>query len=318
MNVVESPLHQPSRRLLLTPLRYPGGKGALYTTLRDLVRANDLSSGTYVEPYAGGVGAGLALLITGVVKRIVVNDLDPALYAFWRSVVKDPEGFAKQVAEVELSVREWRKQKEIYRSADRRDYLPLGFATFYLNRTNHSGVLNAGPIGGLDQTGSYKIDARFNRAALLERLRLIALHASQIVVLRHDGRKVIKRYTAMQDTIVYADLPYFQKAAALALIIGGLVLEFWASGYFQKAGTLYMNSFTDEDHRDLARCLADAQSGRWLLTYDDVDEVESLYRQFRRERFSLSYSAHRVTRGKELMVYSHGLRVPWSEHVGII
>lgn len=295
MNVVESPLHQPSRRLLLTPLRYPGGKGALYTTLRDLVRANDLSSGTYVEPYAGGVGAGLALLITGVVKRIVVNDLDPALYAFWRSVVKDPEGFAKQVAEVELSVREWRKQKEIYRSADRRDYLPLGFATFYLNRTNHSGVLNAGPIGGLDQTGSYKIDARFNRAALLERLRLIALHASQIVVLRHDGRKVIKRYTAMQDTIVYADPPYFQKA-----------------------GTLYMNSFTDEDHRDLARCLADAQSGRWLLTYDDVDEVESLYRQFRRERFSLSYSAHRVTRGKELMVYSHGLRVPWSEHVGII
>ena len=294
MNVVESPLHQPSRRLLLTPLRYPGGKGALYTTLRDLVRANDLSSGTYVEPYAGGVGAGLALLITGVVKRIVVNDLDPALYAFWRSVVKDPEGFAKQVAEVELSVREWRKQKEIYRSADRRDYLPLGFATFYLNR-NHSGVLNAGPIGGLDQTGSYKIDARFNRAALLERLRLIALHASQIVVLRHDGRKVIKRYTAMQDTIVYADPPYFQKA-----------------------GTLYMNSFTDEDHRDLARCLADAQSGRWLLTYDDVDEVESLYRQFRRERFSLSYSAHRVTRGKELMVYSHGLRVPWSEHVGII
>ena len=295
MNVVESPLHQPSRRLLLTPLRYPGGKGALYTTLRDLVRANDLSSGTYVEPYAGGVGAGLALLITGVVKRIVVNDLDPALYAFWRSVVKDPEGFAKQVAEVELSVREWRKQKEIYRSADRRDYLPLGFATFYLNRTNHSGVLNAGPIGGLDQTGSYKIDARFNRAALLERLRLIALHASQIVVLRHDGRKVIKRYTAMQDTIVYADPPYFQKA-----------------------GTLYMNSYTDEDHRDLARCLADAQSGRWLLTYDDVDEVESLYRQFRRERFSLSYSAHRVTRGKELMVYSHGLRVPWSEHVGII
>ena len=99
----------------------------------------------------------------------------------------------------------------------------------------------------------------------------------------------------MQDTIVYADPPYFQKA-----------------------GTLYMNSFTDEDHRDLARCLADAQSGRWLLTYDDVDEVESLYRQFRRERFSLSYSAHRVTRGKELMVYSHGLRVPWSEHVGII
>ena len=156
MNVVESPLHQPSRRLLLTPLRYPGGKGALYTTLRDLVRANDLSSGTYVEPYAGGVGAGLALLITGVVKRIVVNDLDPALYAFWRSVVKDPEGFAKQVAEVELSVREWRKQKEIYRSADRRDYLPLGFATFYLNRTNHSGVLNAGPIGGLDQTGDRK------------------------------------------------------------------------------------------------------------------------------------------------------------------
>lgn len=273
---------------MLSPLRYPGGKGLLYTTLKALVRANGLAGGTYVEPYAGGAGAGLGLLLTGQVRRIVINDLDPALYAFWRSVVKTPDEFAERTRLAKLNIREWRRQKTVYATAERTDYLNLGFATFYLNRTNRSGVLNAGPIGGLDQTGSYKIDARFNKAALLERLRLIALHAPSILVLKRDGRSVIEQYAKRDDVIIYADPPYFEKA-----------------------GTLYMNSFGPDDHRALASCLTGLPTAKWLLTYDNVPQVGQLYGGLRRQSFSLAYSAHRVMRATELMVFSNGLTVPW-------
>lgn len=273
---------------MLSPLRYPGGKGSLYPTLRRLIRANYLTGGTYVEPYAGGAGAAIALLVTGEVRRIVINDLDPALYAFWRSTVKSPGELAARTRDAKLTVREWKRQKKIYSNADRTDYLNLGFATFYLNRTNHSGVLNGGPIGGLDQQGTYKIDARFNKTALLERFRLIALHAARITVLHQDGRRVIDTYAARDDTLVYADPPYFEKA-----------------------GSLYLNSFREQDHARLADCLNKAAQRRWLLTYDNVAQVPSLYPERRRENFSLHYSAHRVVTATETMVFSDALAVPW-------
>jgi DNA adenine methylase len=279
---------EPSRRLMLSPLRYPGGKGSLYPVLKRLIRANGVTGGTYVEPYAGGAGAAVALLVTGEVRRIVVNDLDPAIYAFWRAVTKCPDEFAAKTRDAKLTVPEWRRQRSIYTGADRKDHLNLGFATFYLNRTNHSGILNGGPIGGLDQHGAYKIDARFNKVALLERLRLVALHAKSITVLRQDGCSVIERFAGQAETLVYADPPYFEKA-----------------------GSLYMNSFDAEDHRKLAERLNGVGGAKWLLTYDNVPQVEDLYQERRRQTFSLSYSAHRVVKATEAMVFGDGLLVPW-------
>jgi DNA adenine methylase len=283
---------EPRRRLMLTPLRYPGGKGSLYTALRQLVRANDLTSGTYVEPYAGGAGAAIALLVTGEVRRIVINDLDPAIHAFWRSVIECPTEFADRARTIELSVTEWKRQRSIYAAADRTDYLNLGFATFYLNRTNHSGILNGGPIGGLDQRGRYKIDARFNRKALLERIRLISINSARIEILQEDGLSVIERFVNRPDVMIYADPPYFEKA-----------------------GSLYLNSFVPGDHERLASHLRTVRDRRWLLTYDDVPQVACLYPNLRRESFSLSYSAHRVVKATETMVFSDGLAVPWENGV---
>lgn len=274
------------KRPRLSPLRYPGGKSSLYPRLRSLVRANKLSDGTYVEPYAGGAGAALALLITGEVHRIVINDLDPAIYAFWSAVVNTPREFSALLSGAKLTVDEWERQKDVYRSARTDDQLKLGFATFFLNRTNRSGVLNGGPIGGLDQTGNYKIDARFNRPELLERIRLIGLHAKRITVLNEDGVTITKRYAGQKKALVYADPPYFDKA-----------------------GSLYMNSFSAKDHERLANCLNRLSDRRWLLTYDDVPQVADLYSERRREQFSLNYSAHRVLKASELMVFSDGLRL---------
>jgi len=275
------------KRPLLSPLRYPGGKGALYQPLRSLIRANGLTSGTYVEPYAGGAGAGIALLITGQVQRIVINDLDPCVYAFWRAAVEHGDEMATRTKNAQLTVKEWKQQKVIYEGADRDDYLTLGFAFFYLNRTNRSGVLNGGPIGGLDQSGPYKIDARFTKDTLLERLRLVALHAKRITVLNEDGLKVIKNFARKPDAFIYADPPYFNKA-----------------------GSLYMNSFREDDHRALASVLNARADARWVLTYDDVPDVPLLYADRRRERFSLGYSARRVVKATEIIVYSDGLALP--------
>ncbi len=286
MSPTETPTRTP-KRVTVSPLRYPGGKGLLYSRLRSIIRDNRLTSRTYVEPYAGGAGAALGLLVSGQVEEIAINDLDSAVYAFWRAVVDEPDEFSQLVRTVDLTVEEWEKQREVYDTAPRDNLLQLGFATFYLNRTNRSGVLNGGPIGGKDQTGNYKIDARFNRDTLLERIRLIGLYASRITVTNHDGRDVIKRYADDANAFIYADPPYFEKA-----------------------GSLYMNAFDGAGHQSLADGLNLAKSAEWVLTYDNVPEVHSLYAERRRVLFSLNYSAHRVMKALEVMVFSDSLRIP--------
>lgn len=277
------------RRVTVSPLRYPGGKGLLYSRLRQIIRDNDLTSSTYVEPYAGGAGAALGLLVSGQVSNIAINDLDPAVYAFWRAVVDEPQAFSELVRTVDLTVEEWERQRDIYDNSPRDELLSLGFATFYLNRTNRSGVLNGGPIGGKDQTGNYKIDARFNRATLVERIRLIGLHASRILVTNLDGRDVIKHYADEESALIYADPPYFEKARSL-----------------------YMNAFDASDHEELAKCLNEVDVARWVLTYDNVPRVQELYGGRRSRLFSLNYSAHRVVKAQEIMVFSDSLKIPES------
>ncbi len=267
--------------MLASPLRYPGGKGALYSRLRSLIRDCDLAGCTYVEPYAGGAGAAMALLVTGQIERVVINDLDPAIYAFWRTLVDDPHWLISMIENVELSVAEWERQRAIFASGDISDIEALGFATFYLNRTNRSGVLNGGPIGGLDQSGNYKIDARFNRPQLAERVRILGLYADRIAVSSRDGRKVIEKYGGARNTFIYADPPYFEKA-----------------------GSLYLNAFNERDHERLAKTLNANAAGSWLLTYDDVPRVHELYGDRRRRSFELNYSAHRVTKATEVAILS--------------
>lgn len=272
-----------NRRLMASPLRYPGGKGALYSRLRKVIRENNLAGCTYVEPFAGGAGAGLGLLVTGQVSKVVINDLDPAIYAFWASLVTDPDAMIARIQKVPLSVKEWRRHKEIY-SSDDADLSSLGFATFYLNRTNRSGVLNGGPIGGLDQTGNYLIDARFNREALAERVRTLGLFRDEITVTSLDGRTVARKYASRPNTFVYVDPPYFEKA-----------------------GSLYMNYFRADDHAALAKDLNAKANGHWLLTYDAVPQVDEFYGDRRIRRFGLNYSAHRVTKATEVAVLSDTL-----------
>lgn len=270
-----------NRSAAASPLRYPGGKAALAGFFADIIKRVGIRSTTYIEPYAGGVGAGIVLLQKGLVRRLVINDIDPAVYSFWKSVTEQPEEFAAAVLDVPLNVDEWRTQQAIYRQADESDRFALGFAFFYLNRTNRSGILNAGPIGGVKQTGNYKIDARFNRKQLADRILAIGALADRITVLSVDGMQVIRRYIRKKSSFIYIDPPYVDMG-----------------------GSLYLNAFTHRDHADLAQLLAAERGGNWVLTYDPSDFIRRLYRDHDVHDYQLTYSAHRPGKAQELMIAS--------------
>lgn len=276
----------------VSPLRYPGGKAPLAGFFESTIKELELDKPTYIEPYAGGAGAGLELLLKGVVDTVVINDLDPAIHACWRAMVKDPDAFLTLMDRTPLTIDEWKNQREIYRRRHNSDVSPLelGFATFYLNRTSRSGVLGAGVIGGFKQAGDYKIDARFKKDVLRLRIEKIAELSGKIRVTKQDGAARLREYLPKENVFAYVDPPYVEKGSSL-----------------------YMSAFKEEDHRALAEVLNSHANTNWILTYDVADLIRSLYKARDVSEFRLLYSAHlRGTKGKlartsasELMVLSN-------------
>lgn len=272
------------RRSNPSPLRYPGGKASLADFFESTIEALGLNTPTYVEPYAGGAGAGLDLLYRGVVNRVVINDLDKSIYSVWSSMLNQTDAFLNRLETIPLTVDEWKRQREIYRARDDKDIDPLdlGFATFYLNRTNRSGVLRGGIIGGLQQAGTYKLDARFNRATLRARIEQLAAHRSKIYVSHQDGVVRLRHWLPRENVFAYVDPPYYYKGSFL-----------------------YLNSFNDRQHADLAALLNALADANWVLTYDMADEIKALYPNRKTLDFNLHYSAHRREVASELMVVSN-------------
>lgn len=279
----QTPLHiRPTgRTAAASPLRYPGGKAALADFFGQVIERLEIESPQYVEPYAGGAGAGLVLLRQDRIDRLVINDIDPAVFAFWQAIVSDADEFAGRIHDTPLTVDEWRGQKAVYRAADESDPMLLGFAFFYLNRTNRSGILNAGPIGGMNQTGNYKIDARFNREQLAKRVADIAALSSRITVLSLDGMAVTRQYATDPASFLYIDPPYVDMG-----------------------GSLYLNAFTHRDHADLATSLDAVPDGNWVVTYDVSDFIRDRYHAHDVREYELSYSAHRAGKASELLIAS--------------
>ena len=263
-----------------SPLRYPGGKTFLFPFIDSIIKEKGLQGVTYVEPFAGGAGAALALLFLEKVDRIVINDFDPAIYAFWKAAIFETEKFVKKILSIPLTVTEWRKQKAIY-SCPKASVFNKGFATFYLNRTNVSGILNGGPIGGIEQTGKWKINARFNKEGLAERIGQLALYRNRISVFNRDGVELIRDFLGKKNTFIYLDPPYYDKGA-----------------------TLYLNHYKSGDHQKLAKQLNKHSKALWVLTYDANKAIESLYENRKIINFSLGYTARESRRGKELMILS--------------
>lgn len=263
-----------------SPLRYPGGKACLSEFLSGLIRTNGISNCTYVEPYAGGAGAALTLLFLEKVDNIIINDLDKAIYSFWRSVLTQTEKFIDLVFSAKLSMKEWQRQREIYRNKNSKQ-LELGFATFYLNRTNRSGIIEGGPIGGSKQDGKWLIDARFNKAELITRIENIASYKDRISIKNLDGIELLKKIPKDRKHFVYLDPPYYVKGSCL-----------------------YLNHYEDDNHTRLARYLNSRNNFFWVMTYDNVPQIKDLYTNRRQHDFSLHYHVDLPKIGKEILVFS--------------
>ena len=203
--------------MIYSPLRYPGGKGKLAPFMKVLIEKTGHKGGTYIEPFAGGAGIALDLLENDIVSQIVINDLDKGIYSFWRAILSETDRFVEAVHEVPLSVEEWKKQREILLRADNKYSFELGFSTFYLNRTNRSGIINGGMIGGLEQNGVWKLDARFNKDNLINRILKIAKKKECIHLYNKDVASLIKNYLPKyeKEAFVYFDPPYFKKGKQL-------------------------------------------------------------------------------------------------------
>jgi DNA adenine methylase len=263
-----------------SPLRYPGGKAILSSLIEKLIRALSVKEVVYVEPYAGGAGAALTLLFQEAVDSIVLNDFDYAIYSFWKAVTHNNKDFIDKIKGIDLTVEEWELQKSIFHNPASSNF-DLGFSTFFLNRTNRSGILNSGPIGGKDQSGNWKIDARFNRTELIKRVEKIGKYKNRIKVQNEDGIDLTRSMIPNKSYFIYLDPPYVCKGS-----------------------DLYLNYYKEDDHENLAELLNHNASSQWLLSYDNVELIRNLYMERRQVEFDLVYHADKVKYGKELLILS--------------
>lgn len=273
-----------------TPLRYPGGKGKLAPYVKRLIAANNLFDGEYVEPYAGGAAIALELLFHEYVSSIRINDISKPVYCFWKSVLDHTDELCKLIVDTTVNVDSWDIQKKIFMNPDQHSDISLGFAMFFLNRTNRSGILNGGVIGGRDQKGKWKIDARYNHKNLVFRIESIAKMKEKITVTQIDA-EIFLRNGAKEwgrDTLIYCDPPYYVKGR-----------------------DLYHNYYVHADHQSIARIMTEeVVQPRWIVSYDNVSEIRDLYTECPSITYTIGYSARTAKQGSEIMFFSDDLNIP--------
>ncbi len=264
-----------------SPLRYPGGKTQLASFVEQLIRQNNLLGGTYVEPFAGGAGIAWQLLRKNVVNTVVINDLSKSIYSFWHTVVYQSDVLCGLIENTPVTIDQWYEQREVQSNQDA-SILDLGFSTLFLNRVNRSGILHAGVIGGKDQAGKYRLDCRFNKTKLIEKIQWIALQADRITLTNMDGTHFLSELvpTFEERTLINIDPPYYNKGKEL-----------------------YQNFFEHDDHAALFAEIR-AVNRPWMVTYDNTKEIVDIYEGFNPKEFSLNYSAQVKRRGKEIIVLS--------------
>lgn len=273
---------------ILSPLRYPGGKHKLLKYTTELITANNLEGCTYVEPFAGGAGLALALLNDNIVNRLILNDLDRSIYAFWYCVLNDTDALCQRISATNVTMDVWHEQKIIQSNKENANLLDLGFSTFFLNRVNRSGILTGGVIGGYEQKGNYLMDCRFNRNRLIEKIQKIASYKDKISFYNLDAIEFIHNVIGKLDekSFIFLDPPYYQNGPKL-----------------------YYNHYSHEDHLKLSKEITQNIQHEYIVTYDNIDAIKDMYSPYCIvEEFDLTYSAQRKCIGKEVRILSPTLK----------
>lgn len=275
--------------IFYSPLRYPGGKNKLSAFIAKICIDKNIN-GLYVEPYAGGASVALFLLFEGFVNKVIINDKDRSIYAFWYSVLNKSEELCELIDKTEISIENWLKLKEVQIYKEKVGLLELGFSTLFLNRTNHSGIINGGPIGGYEQSGEYKIGCRFNKEEIKQRIRKIASRKKDIKLYKKDALDLIDKIEKEVDkrnVILYFDPPYYHKAS-----------------------TLYMNHYSDENHRMVSEKIKGIKGLKWIVSYDNVPEIRKLYFKYENKEYSFNHTAYKIRKGNEILFFNFKIDKP--------
>lgn len=277
-----------------SPLRYPGGKGKLASFMEYMIDQLGHQGGTYIEPFAGGAGIAMELLLRNVVSRIVINDYDKAVWSFWKAILTETDRFVEEIRTVPLTVDEWQKQHEILVTQNDKYSFELGFAAFYLNRTNRSGIIKGGVIGGQEQAKDWKMDVRFKREELVTRIQRIAARKKDIKLYNKDVNSFIKNYVPLyeENALIYFDPPYFRKGQQL-----------------------YMNFFNYKDHVRIEQEIREHVNCDWIITYDYEPQIEEIYHNYNLRLYDLNYSVSTKRKANELMIFKDGIIIPSDEEL---
>lgn len=273
----------------VSPLRYPGGKRKLANFVKAIFRTNDLLDGEYIEPYAGGAGIALALLYGEYVRRIHINDIDRSVHAFWHCVLDETDDLCRLIHETPVTMDQWYHQQRIQADPNA-SHLERGFSTFFLNRTNRSGILTGGVIGGKAQGGKWTLDARYNKPELIGRIEKVARYRHRISLRNLDAIEFLQTVVPLveQHALIYLDPPYYVKGQQ----------------------ELYTNFYEPSDHRIVAATIRALEHQPWVISYDDVPEIRELYRGLRFMDYGIHYSAQDRYQGAEIMFFSDTLDIP--------
>jgi DNA adenine methylase len=271
-----------------TPLRYPGGKQKIAPFIAEILQHNDIKDINYVEPYAGGAGVAINLLLNKKVKKIHLNDKCIPIYSFWKTLINKPEWLCKKILLSSLTIEEWKKQRNVLKNIDNHSIEEIGFATFYLNRCNRSGIINGGVIGGLEQNGNWKMNARFQKKNLVDRIEAIANVSNSIKVTKYDAEKLLTKLSESGNRyFIYCDPPYLNKG-----------------------DKLYFNHYKKEDHKRISKLIQSVKGNYWVVSYDYNDYITNLYKKRKKFVYNLQYNASKVYYGQELFIFSSYLKIP--------
>lgn len=269
----------------VSPLRYPGGKASLAGYISDILEAHLLIGCTFYEPYLGGASVSLELLGKGSISNAVWVERDPLIYAFWHAVLSDPDGLCEAIDDLDVSIKTWEEfqQYREVRTPRTRKYslLELGVAGLFFNRTNFSGIIGAGPIGGRNQSSKYGIDCRFNKERIMEQIRSVSAYSDLIDLHYGDAIDFMRKNTEAISTgfsFTYIDPPYYSQGKKL-----------------------YRYFYEEQHHVDLADFIGE-QGYPWLISYDDHARIKELYAQNKIQPIYLDYNVKSSKRATELLI----------------
>ena len=267
-------------------LRYPGGKTQLAKFVNNLITINKIKKPIYCEPFSGGSGVSMELLLTNKVDSVILNDLDPSIYSIWYAILNDTDRFVEAVQAMPITMDEWYCHKKIYselRNIPQYDF-NLAVSALFLNRTNRGGIITGGPIGGYGQKSKYALDCRFNKNGIIKKINMIADQRHRVRLYMLDAKDLI-------NNVLLQESPE-------------QLFTFFDPPYYKQGQTLYKNAFSHDDHVALSDAIKTMNSYKWITTYDECHEIQSIYTGYRLYTYKLRYSVNQFRKANEYLFAS--------------